>query len=491
MSVPAVEYSKEEIRRVLADDEGSRARHRRPHRHRVKQDTAASTIRRHISESSWTIRNWWRHIHWRNFVLVVVLPALALLSMWAKVPLTPTMLKWSAANYLLSCLAVTAGYHRYWAHRTFQTHRFVAYLFAAVGAGAGIGPAKWWCGSHRAHHRYCDTQRDPSNIRRGFWYSHFGWMLLIHHPKVQKAIHEFDEDLGRDPVVVWQYDNYARLVILYGFAVPTAVAAFWMSDLWGGLVYAGLWRMVLVQQTMFAFNSLAHCVGSQPLDNRRSPRNAWLLSLITFGEGNHNFHHEFSSDYRNGYEWYNLDPAKWAIYLLSLIGMTWDLHRVSKDYINQSLLQQEQKLLDAKRAKLNWGIPIERLPTMLPEEFKRLATDASVRNKSLVVVEGIVHDVTPFVRDHPGGVALIKKSEGRDASVAFNGGVYNHSNAAHNLLATMRIAKLVGSEKLFWKQQQIENKEIPWKNDSEGVRIVRSGEQVTMSKTPSTTAEAA
>ena len=117
-------------------------------------------------------------------------------------------------------------------------------------------------------------------------------------------------DLDQDPLVVWQHKHYLLSVLTMAFVFPALVCGLW-SDVLGGLVYAGIMRGCFVQQATFCINSLAHWLGDQPFDDRNSPRDNWITALVTLGEGYHNYHHEFPSDYRNGIEWYQYDPTKW------------------------------------------------------------------------------------------------------------------------------------------------------------------------------------
>ncbi len=147
-----------------------------------------------------------------------------------------------------------------------------------------------------------------------------------------------------------------------------------------------------------------------------------------------------------------------------------------------------QKKLDQKRATLDWGAPLEQLPVVNWDDFVAQAQ----AGKALIAVAGVIHDVSAFIKDHPGGKALITSAIGKDATAIFNGGVYNHSNAAHNLLSTMRVGVLRGGcEVEIWKRAQYENKEVSYGIDSEGRRIVRAGEQLTRVEQPIATAHAA
>lgn len=119
-------------------------------------------------------------------------------------------------------------------------------------------------------------------------------MLSISDPK---QVGRADvSDLDEDPIVVWQHKNYGVVALIFGIVFPALIAALW-GDWYGGMVYAGILRFFFVQQATFCVNSLAHWIGEQPFDDRRSPRDHMLTALVTLGEGYHNFHHEFPSDY--------------------------------------------------------------------------------------------------------------------------------------------------------------------------------------------------
>src|SRR5688572_12157263 len=137
---------------------------------------------------------------------------------------------------------------------------------------------------------------------------------------------------------------------------------------------------------------------------------------------------------------------------------------------------------------LDWGTPLEQLPVVDWDDF----VDQSKNGKALVAVAGVIHDVGDFIKDHPGGKALISSAIGKDANAIFNGGVYNHSNAAHNLLSTMRVGVLRGGcEVEIWKRAQFENKDMTYVEDSAGQRILRAGNQVTKIVAPVASADAA
>ena len=310
------------------------------------------------------------------------------------------------------------GYHRLWAHRSYAASRPLQYIFAALGGGAVEGSIRWWSRDHRAHHRFTDTEKDPYSVRKGLMYAHLGWMILKQNPK---RIGRTDiTDLNSDKLVRMQHKYYGLVALVMGFLVPAAIAGVVWGDWRGGLYYAGICRLIFVHHATFCVNSLAHWLGDQPFDDRHSPRDHIFTAFVTLGEGYHNYHHSYPSDYRNAIEWWQYDPTKWLIQACFYLGLASGLKEFSNNEIQKGKLQQQQKKLDQWRAKLDWGIPLDRLPIMEFEEFEEKA-----KSRPLILVAGVVHDVGAFIKEHPGGVALISSGIGKDMTGAFNGGNFN------------------------------------------------------------------
>ncbi|KAJ3455297.1 hypothetical protein MRS44_013897 [Fusarium solani] len=395
----------------------------------LRSNTKYNPKKVHIADTPMTWPNIHLHINWLNTTLIIIIPIIGFISAYW-VPLHLYTGIWAVIFYFNTGLGITAGYHRLWAHTSYKATTPLKFYLAAVGAGAVEGSIRWWSYGHRAHHRYTDTEKDPYSVRKGLLYSHVGWMVFKQNPKRQGRADI--TDLNEDPIVVWQHRNYFKCVIFMALVLPTIVAGFGWSDWLGGFVYAG--------------------------------------------EGYHNFHHEFPSDYRNAIKWYQYDPTKWSIWIWKQLGLAYDLKQFRQNEIEKGRVQQLQKKLDQKRATLDWGIPLEQLPVVHWDDF----VADSKNGKALVAIAGVIHNVTDFIKDHPGGKALISSAIGKDATAIFNGGVYNHSNAAHNLLSAMRVGILRGGcEVEIWKRAQFENKDATYMNDSAGQRIVRAGAQIT------------
>jgi stearoyl-CoA desaturase (delta-9 desaturase) len=367
------------------------------------------------------------------------------------------------------------GYHRLWSHTSYTATMPIQIFLALVGGGAIQGSIRWWSRNHRAHHRYTDTLKDPYSVQKGILYSHMGWMVF--EQDKQKIGRVDISDLNNDPIVMWQHRHYVAVALSMAFGFPMLVAGLGWGDWMGGLVYAGIIRLFVVQQATFCVNSLAHWLGDQPFvssaslifwpqepfadlncslqDDRNSPRDHVITALVTLGEGYHNFHHEFPADYRNAIEWHQYDPTKWCIYLWKCIGLASNLKTCRRNEIEKGRLQQLQKKLDQKRATINWGIPLEDLPIVDWDDY----VERTKEGEALIAVGGVIHDVGGFVKEHPGGKTLIGSAIGKDATAIFNGGVYNHTNAAHNLLSTMRVGVLRGGVEVeVWKRRQISSK---------------------------------
>lgn len=295
---------------------------------------------KHISEQPFTFQNWHKHVNWVNSTIVVIIPLIGFLF----APFTPLRSKTAIlaiVYYFYTGMSITAGYHRLWSHRSYQAVWPVRFLFMIGGSGAAEGSIKWWSNGHRTHHRYTDTDKDPYDARRGFWFSHAGWMIFKQNPKL-KARCDIS-DLIEDPIVRFQHRHYMLLLVLSSYVIPTLIAGFGWGDWLGGLVYAGIIRNFVVHQGTFCVNSLAHWIGEQPFDDIRTPRDHVLTAFATFGEGYHNFHHEFPSDYRNALKWYQYDPTKVLIYICSVFGLAYNLQRFPQNAIEQGLVQQNKR----------------------------------------------------------------------------------------------------------------------------------------------------
>ncbi|RCH99719.1 hypothetical protein CU097_013672 [Rhizopus azygosporus] len=385
-----------------------------------------------------TLRNFTKHVNWFQTILLTSTPLLAIYSA-LHTPLQTKTFYWSILYYFITALGITAGYHRYWAHRSYNCTKLTQIFLCLAGSGAFEGSIQWWSRGHRAHHRWTDSDKDPYAAPRGFFFSHIGWML-VNRPK-NRIGYADTADLRSDPLVQFQHRYYLYFAATMAFLFPALVAGFGWGDFKGGLIFAGLCRLVFVHHATFCVNSLAHYIGDTPYDDYHTPKNSWITALVTCGEGYHNFHHEFPQDYRNAILWYQYDPTKWFIKTLNFFGLTYGLKTFPSNEIEKGRVQMMEKKVDALKSKLKFGPQLKELPVYSLQEVHDMV---ATHNKRWVILDGMIYDVEKF--DHPGGCKYLEFGIGKDMTKSFNGGIYNHSNAARNLLSGMRVGVLQDSK---------------------------------------------
>jgi stearoyl-CoA desaturase (delta-9 desaturase) len=228
------------------------------------------------------------------------------------------------ALYVARMFGVTAGYHRYFSHRTYRTSRVGQFLLACLAQSSAQCGAIWWAAKHRHHHRHADTELDIHSPRQqGFWYAHVGWIFSKYHVKTDYAT---VPDLARYPELVW-LDRYK-------YVPPIVLAALvWLAAGWGGLVVGFFWSTVLCYHGTFMINSLAHVHGTTRYVTGDDSRNNWWLAIVTLGEGWHNNHHAYQRSTRQGFLWWEFDPTFYVLKALSWVGIVWDLGAPPADLV--------------------------------------------------------------------------------------------------------------------------------------------------------------
>ncbi len=262
---------------------------------------------------------------------------------------------WFGFFMIATGVSITAGYHRLWAHRAYKAKAPLKIFFMLFGAAALQNSIIKWSSDHRKHHRFVDDKEmDPYAATKGFWYSHFTWMLR-HLPKKVAQV-ENVSDLENDKIVAFQHKYYVLLAIFMCVILPILIGASYGS-IGGCLLLAGLLRLVLNHHFTFFINSLAHIWGKQKFSDENTARDNPILSLVTYGEGYHNYHHKYAGDYRNGVKWYDFDPSKWLIYGASKIGWAYDLKTIPKPAIeaaraSMQLKEAQSRIKDKRYIKL-------------------------------------------------------------------------------------------------------------------------------------------
>lgn len=263
-------------------------------------------------------------------------------------------------------LSITAGYHRLWSHNTYKAHPVLRVALALFGAATLQNSILVWASGHRRHHRHIDDyDQDPYCAGRGLWYSHIGWMLRDYEASQDDFSNA--RDLQRDPIVVWQHKYYAPLALAMNF-LPALVLGYMTGDWIANLLLAGFLRLVVCHHTTFFINSLAHLWGKQPYTDKNTARDNGVLALLTYGEGYHNYHHQFQNDYRNGVRWWQFDPTKWLIKTASWVGLTRDLNRVPEFKIREAIVAMQFK---RAQQRLAISTNTEKLRICVEQEYQQ------------------------------------------------------------------------------------------------------------------------
>jgi len=221
-----------------------------------------------------------------------------------------------ACLYVARMFAITAGYHRYFSHRSYRTSRIFQFLLALIACTSGQKGPLWWAAHHRHHHQHSGQESDVhSPEQRGFWWSHAGWILCN---KYDDTNYDLVKDFSRYPELVWLNRHWLEVTFALG------VASFLLQG-WQGLFVGFFFSTVLLYHGTFAINSLCHMFGRVRYKTNDQSRNSLILALITFGEGWHNNHHHYSASTRMGFFWWEIDLTYYALKGLSLFGIVWDL----------------------------------------------------------------------------------------------------------------------------------------------------------------------
>lgn len=210
---------------------------------------------------------------------------------------------------------VTAAYHRYFSHKSYKLNRFWQFVWAFMAEASGQKGVLWWASNHRVHHRYSDTDGDLHSPRKGFWWSHVGWILS---DKYKATDLDGIKDFARYPEL--------RFINKHDWIAPWAfgVAAFLIGG-WSGLVVGFFWSTVLLWHSTFLVNSASHVFGKRRYETEDTSRNSLLIALVTGGEGWHNNHHHYQASARQGFFWWEIDPTWYVLCGFRALGIVKDL----------------------------------------------------------------------------------------------------------------------------------------------------------------------
>jgi stearoyl-CoA desaturase (Delta-9 desaturase) len=243
---------------------------------------------------------------------------------------TPLLVGLVALTFVPRAFCVSAGFHRYFSHRSFKTTRVFQFLLAFVGGMAVMRGALWWAAHHRAHHAHSDKPGDPHSPRDGALWSHMGWFTARGNQPTQDRL---ITDFSRYPELVWlNAHEWVPIAVLVGSCLGGGALFGWATGgdparaafaawVWGANVSS-----VLLCHAVFSINSVSHLAGSRRYpETQDDSTNNFFVGLIAFGEGWHNNHHRWPARARLGERLWEIDISWYGIKILRALRIVWDV----------------------------------------------------------------------------------------------------------------------------------------------------------------------
>lgn len=305
------------------------------------------------AEPSVTNSNENKQVQWLRILPFVLLHLACFAVFWVGISWFAVI--FAVLFYLIRMFSITAFFHRYFSHKTFQTSRVLQFVFALIGTMSAQRGPLWWVAHHRYHHRYTDTEQDPHASIHGFWYSHVGWFLNEYNFATRKAV---IKDWLKFPELVW-LDRFSLIVVLATAGLIYTLGQ-WLAIHYPQLgtsglqllVWGGAISTVLLLHATLCINSLAHHYGQRDFETNDQSRNNLFLSIITLGEGWHNNHHYYAGSTRQGFYWWQIDITYYFLKIMSWLGLVWGLKPIpERVYLDSKMMQR--KKLKMQRLKRN------------------------------------------------------------------------------------------------------------------------------------------
>lgn len=239
--------------------------------------------------------------------------------------------------YQLGGLGITAGAHRLWAHRSYKAKWPLRLFLTMCNTLAFQNSVIEWSRDHRVHHKYSETDADPHNAKRGFFFAHVGWLLCKKHPEVKSKGKGIDmSDLYEDPILALQHKYYLIVMPLVCFVLPVAIPYFFWNEMFINAFCINMSRYCFTLNATWLVNSAAHLFGGKPYDRFINPAENISVSIFALGEGWHNYHHTFPWDYKTSeLGKYSTNFTAAFIDFMAKIGMAYDLKTVSTEMIKK------------------------------------------------------------------------------------------------------------------------------------------------------------
>ncbi|XP_050506159.1 acyl-CoA Delta-9 desaturase-like isoform X1 [Diabrotica virgifera virgifera] len=276
---------------------------------------------------------------WKNIILYLIFHSLVL---WGYSRLFTGKLMWTTFIFMhiyayLSVIGITCGVHRLWSHKAYKAKLPLRIILMLMQTATLQNNIYIWTRDHRLHHKYTDTDADPHNSNRGFFFSHVGWLLMKKHPEVKSKGKTIDmSDVAADPVVQFQKKYYLPLALSLGLIIPTVFSTYILGESLTNSCLGSIMKSVYILNGSWMINSAGHMWGWKPYDRTINPCENLTIAIITWGEGWHNYHHTFPWDYKaaelGNYRW---NVSTGFLDLMAYLGQAYDLKTVSPEMVRK------------------------------------------------------------------------------------------------------------------------------------------------------------
>lgn len=302
------------------------------------------------------------NLNYPMIIYITLVHIVAVMGLLAVPQCSKETLMWAFALWPISGFGITVGVHRLWSHRSYEASFPVRVFLMLCNSIANQGSIYHWARDHRVHHKFSETDADPHNAMRGFFFAHMGWLLVKKHPEVIKAGREMDfSDLLEDNVVAFQKKMDPWMALYMCYVMPAQVAHYgWGENFWTAFLVAGGLRYCVVLHFTWLVNSAAHLYGDHPYDVVSYPSENPFVSFCSVGEGWHNWHHKYPFDYAASEFGVSsqFNPSKLFIDMLASVGLVWGRKRGTSAWV----LGRARRDRDAAN-----GVP---LPKPLPRPWE-------------------------------------------------------------------------------------------------------------------------
>ena len=262
-------------------------------------------------------------VDWIKSIPFFAIHALALGSIW--IDWSWKIVALCVGLYYVRMFFLTAAYHRYFSHRSYKMGRVMQFLMALGATTTAQKGVLWWAAHHRHHHKFSDQPDDVHSPKRGFWWSHVGWILCT---KFDETRFDQIKDFAKFPELRWLNRFHLVPPVALGLIV-------WLVGGWPALFGGFFLSTVLLWHGTFTINSLSHVFGRRRYVTTDTSRNSALLAVITCGEGWHNNHHYYQSTANQGFFWWEIDLTYYVLKVFSWVGLVSDLRTPSKAVLSR------------------------------------------------------------------------------------------------------------------------------------------------------------